>query len=97
MIVNNKKAILTGLILGLIGCFVTWILNSEASPFREYFLWHVTGPNFWLNVNIVAVLIALATGVPGMAYLTIFIQWFLTGVFFAWIVGRIRTGQSENK
>lgn len=90
MTVNNKKSILIGLILGSIGCVITWILNSETSPFREYFFWHVTWPNLWTNVNIVAVLSALAIGLPGIAYLTIFLQWYLIGYFLARMIARVR-------
>jgi hypothetical protein len=37
---------------------VGWLVNSESSPFHQYFLYHVTWPNLVSRVNLPAFFIA---------------------------------------
>jgi hypothetical protein len=37
---------------GLLSLALTWLFESEGSPLRSYFLWHVDVPNLWGSLNI---------------------------------------------
>ena len=65
---------------------MTWLILGEASPFHEYFIWHVDLPNLWgMTVAIPYVLAAVLSGNPHspntvIVVLFTIIQWFIVGL-----------------
>lgn len=68
VIFKKKRHIITGVVFGLAALFVSWLGGSEASPFYEYFLWHVTLPNIWMKLNFPVLLAYLLTGSTSPAF-----------------------------
>ena len=85
-------------------CFATWLVIGESSPFREYFLYHVTLPNFvmkFLLIPYVAVMMAKAeTDFEDMliAVGVEFLQWLVVGYVMAVLLVRVvGDGQEDQR
>lgn len=93
---DTIRHILTGVVFGLGALFVTWILASETSPFREYFLWNVRLPNIWRLLNVSVVMASIIAGVNSVAFsvLVIFLQWFIVGFLCSLAVTWFRRKQT---
>lgn len=69
---------------------VTWLVLGDTSPFKEYFIHHVTVPNMLRQLLIVPYLILtiLNPDVFGDAigYLLEFLQWLLIGYLLARLI-----------
>ena len=67
---------------------LTWLILGEASPFHDYFLYHVHIPNLWAATLLVPIILgAIVSGNPHSAsevVITLFaiIQWAIVG----WII-----------
>lgn len=78
---------------------VGWLIGGEGSPLSEYFLWHVTIPNWWMAANVVpAIVAAIAAGNPHSGDETVFhlaftAQWFGFGYAVASLTSSLRKGK----
>jgi hypothetical protein len=85
------KATLLSAGVGLLCVFLVWLILGDSSPFNEYFLYHVTVPNFvrWLHVLTYLLVVILRPQPPLEAivvYGSIFIQWFVVAFLFGMAV-----------
>lgn len=76
------KATLLSASFALLCVFLVWLILGDWSPFNEYFLYHVTVPNFvrWLHVLTYLLVVILRPEPPFeevVVYGSIFIQWFV--------------------
>lgn len=64
---------------------VSWVLQGETSPLRQYFLWHTALPNLWTTITLPAFFVSLAisgnvhAGSLGGYVLGMALQWGLIG------------------
>jgi hypothetical protein len=95
--VRVRRAIVMLVVLGVVGTF-GWLLGGEASPFHQYFLYHVTWPNRLMALNLPAFMIAAHLGgnlhaPPVWALWAGFlVQWLPVAFFLSLIVVRPSTG-----
>jgi hypothetical protein len=80
-------AYFTGLTI-IIVYIIDWLIAAEASPFRNYFLYHLMVPNIWRTINSIPYLIAVIIGstqpvVLFVNYLGFTIQWALIGLLLS--------------
>ena len=76
----KSKALSVAVVVGLLACFLTWLLMTDtSSPMREYLLQNPTLRNFWgLMIFPVMVVSALLDLPPSdiVMYPLVFAQWF---------------------
>jgi hypothetical protein len=74
---------------------VGWLIFAEASPLKDYFLFHVALPNLWRALHIVpALAAALVAGNPHggsepVAFAGFFLQWFVVGFLLSKPVAKL--------
>lgn len=92
-----KKRIITGVVLGTVAACSTLVIKSESLPFNDYLYESPTLTAIFGVLNLPVLLVLMATQIDyrPFALLLIFIQWFLIGVFIAWIFGRFRRDSSN--
>jgi hypothetical protein len=63
---------------------LSWLTLADSSPFRDYFLYHVTIPNAWGSLNIVPGLLSFIVGGHAgseVVFLLAFaVQWLFIGL-----------------
>lgn len=76
----------------LCAMLTTWLVLGDNSPFKEYFLYHVTIPNLFRGVLIIPYLILMilrpTVFADAIGYILVFLQWLLVGYLFARLICR---------
>ncbi len=79
-----KRRLFLGVMCGVASLAVTWLLELDSSPLRDFFSQHVWLPK-WSTVNIPALLLGiilyrnLHSPYMIMALVALFLQWFAVG------------------
>jgi hypothetical protein len=90
-VISNKK-FRFGIVSGLIGCFLSWLLLSDPKPLN------IDIPileELWIVLNIPLHLILMAINLPKYlenfaSYILIFIQWFFVGWLICSLIAKLR-------
>ena len=98
---SRRTKILVGLAFGFLSSIVSWLVNTESSPFYHYFLFHPALPNFWAALNIVPYGIVLVIfGIHNnfgleliIGYTALFVFWFMIGFGLATLFGIVFGGR----
>ena len=93
MVVNKRKGYIIGITVGIIGCFLTWIIMGNSLLFKNPVpyvdvLWAILHAHLYvilLMINPQSYLEDVIT------YFFIFIQWFILGRFGWWLLKKFRS------
>lgn len=81
---------------------ISWLVMSESSPFREYFLWHVELPNLlrWFHLGPAIIGIMLSGNVHQPSTLGFFtaavLQWFMVGFLLSFVLTGFKARREKN-
>ena len=95
----SKCRVSIALIFAIVATTMVWLILADSSPLHDYFLYHVTVPNIVARLITVPYLIIMVlrpeTFDEALAYLLVFVQWFLVGYVIAILFCRNREAASD--
>lgn len=83
----SKSRVTIALTFAIVATTMVWLVLGESSPFYDYFLFNVTVPNIVGRLitipYIIMMILRPRTGGDALAYIFVFLQWFLVGYIIA--------------
>jgi hypothetical protein len=91
-----RKRTLISIILGFVSAAVTLAVKSPSLPFNDYLYHSPILTALFTFLNFPAFMVAVVLGVRSMAFTVsvVFVQWFVIGMFFSWLIDKIHDRRS---
>ena len=90
----NKPNLVRGVVAGVLGAFITWLIMNGNSPLHNFF--SETIFSYWslLHIHLYLLVVILMPRYSFLGevffYFLVFVQWFVIGRFGWWIIGKFK-------